>query len=631
MRNGLEVTVEQASKMDYEEGEQFLQMKRYRDASQRYQGIVSQMPTSSYADNALLRLAQIQRLQKKPDDAVPLLQTLIARYPKGDAANFAKEDLGKILFNKKEYRSAAEILSAVQWKELPIDRRESLEKIARSAFEKGQLTDRIFPWLVSVFDATAEPRRALDLRNEIIEALDRSSNPADLERIVETRDEKFPADYAAFKLAKLAYHAGDAETAKRWVTRFLNRHSGHEYAQAAVALSETLYRSDDVDSRAIGLLVPLSGSNRIFADQMLQGAALAMNVFQKTNSGVPFTLYIEDTGEDPERAVAALERLVRERKVIAAVGPLLSKQSQSVALTALDYGLPVISLSAAEGITELGSTIFRNGLTKSAQASGLAHLAIDILGTRRAAILYPRNKYGIEFMTFFFEEFTRRGGEIRGAESYEPDKPDFGPPLKRLVGLEPIELRQNQICSEAESKARASDPTGKARPCYPRDNLPPIVDFEAIFIPDGFDRVQQIVPTLAYYDVRGVQVLGTNVWNTPELLKGDSAKYLQGALFLDGFFPQKKEPPTPEFMERFYRVYGSEAGILEAQTYDTVSMALSVLSNDRPDNRRAFAEALNRIAKYPGVTGETDFSGRRDAVRKLTVLTVDGDKIVELD
>ncbi|MBK7845679.1 MAG: hypothetical protein IPJ71_18745 [Bdellovibrionales bacterium] len=60
-----------------------------------------------------------------------------------------------------------------------------------------------------------------------------------------------------------------------------------------------------------------------------------------------------------------------------------------------------------------------------------------------------------------------------------------------------------------------------------------MIDFEALFIPDGVRSVSQIAPMLAYQEVKGIKLLGTNLWNTPELAeKGE--KFAEGAIFFDG-------------------------------------------------------------------------------------------------
>jgi branched-chain amino acid transport system substrate-binding protein len=289
-------------------------------------------------------------------------------------------------------------------------------------------------------------------------------------------------------------------------------------------------------------------------------------------------------------------------------------------------------LSTAEGVPDTGRNVFRNSLTKSEQAAGLARLAFETLGIRRGAILFPQSSYGTEFMTLFWTEFTKLGGEIRGAEGYDPEAGDFGPPIKRLVGLSPVELRSQELCSEEEMNKRLKLLAAgeDAERCYTPAKLPPIVDFEALFIPDGFEKVTQIVPALSFYDARGIQVLGSNLLDTPDLFRARAGEAMQGALFLDGFTKNRNTPQVSQFVQRFYATFGTEPGALEAQAFDTASILLDLIARTHPASRAGFAQALSSVTNFPGVSGETSFSGGRDARHHLTVLAVDGEQVVEL-
>ncbi len=625
IRNGVEVSVERAAQMDYAEAERFFDRKQYKNAGAIYQRMISELGSSTLAPNAMLRMAQIHRIRKNPKDANRFLETIISKYPKSSVCEEAKEELGLSLYTEKDYRRAAEILASLDWKSLPPSKRDRLEKITRAAFGQVNQPSAKLRWLIQIFDLTPEGPSSLELRREIVQLLDEGVDSETLQSVAQERNDLFPSDYIYFKLAKLAYHLGDIELARTRITFFLNHYPNHEFSREAVELSERLYRSEKVDPRAIGLLVPLSGSNEMYAQQVLQGAALALSLFSTPTSADPVRLYVEDSGDTPEQAVHALENLIREHDVIAVAGPLFARQSQAASIAAADVGLPIISLSAAEGVTQIGPTVFRNGLTKSEQAANLAYIAKDVLGMQRCAIFYPANNYGTEFMRFFWQEFTARGGEIRGVESYDPASRDFAQALKRIVGLAPLSLREKEICTKAELKK----PSG--RTCYAPDKVPPIVDFECLFIPDNYDTASQIAPILPYYDVKGVQLLGTNLWDTPDLLQSGSADYLQGAVFLDAFVKDRKTAPVPQFVEKFYSTFGREPGVFEAFTYDTVQMMVSVIERGAPSNRGAFASALLQIKDFPGVTGPTSFRQNRDAARRLTILTVDGSRIVELE
>jgi ABC-type branched-subunit amino acid transport system substrate-binding protein len=625
LRDGVKMPVEEAARLDLQEGDAFFGGKRYKEASARYRRIVDQMPVSSLADNAMLHLARLLRTQDRLTDAARLLEALLSRYPQSDVLGAAKEELGRIYFARKNYPRAAEIFGALPWKEVPEPSRPSLERIVRATFdqvpgEKGKLF-----WLISVWDTLPEGTAREPLEAEIVSLLRRTETVEDLAEIFRRRDPRFPSDHASLLLARKAYESGSREEAREYLARFSQRFPNHPSSGEAAALSEALDHSDRIDPVSVGLLLPMTGPNQIYASQVLRGTALAVGLFGSARPDLPpVTFHVEDVGTNGEKAAEAVRRLTEESNVVAAMGPLSLKETQMAAAAAVPSALPILSLSPAEGITKIGDNVFRNSLTKSEQAAGLARLAVETLGIRRAAILYPQNNYGTEFMTFFWAEFQMRGGEIRGIEGYEPEANDFGAPIKRLVGLAQPELRSDEICPSEGANERTT-------PCYARDKLPPIVDFEAIFIPDGVEKVTQIAPALAFYNVRGVQILGSNLLNSADLFKARGGDSMQGTVFLDGFFRDKKSPPVPEFVQRFYTTFGSEPTVIEAQAFDTASILLDVIAKGRPSNRQAFSKALRSVRGFSGVSGEISFSADRDARRNLTPLIVEGEGIVELD
>ena len=247
VRNGIEMPVEQAAKLDYQEGERFLERKHYKEAASRYRNIVDKMPIASIADRAMLRLAQIYRIQNNPSHAQRILEALLTKYPQSTATSEAKEELGKLLYAQKDFHRAAEIFATLPWQDVPPASRPSLEKMVRACFEQVQMDRLKLLWLISVWDTQTEPVKVASLQAEIVDLLDRTATKNDLEEIFRTREPKFPAGYACFKLAKMAFTEGNRSEAKEWVTTFLNRFPNHEYAKDAVLLSESLVRTEEVD------------------------------------------------------------------------------------------------------------------------------------------------------------------------------------------------------------------------------------------------------------------------------------------------------------------------------------------------------------------------------------------------
>ncbi|MEZ4704344.1 MAG: penicillin-binding protein activator [Bdellovibrionota bacterium] len=476
-----------------------------------------------------------------------------------------------------------------------------------------------------------------DLRQNHQKKFPSPTSASAMEEIIKQQKAEFPAGYAAAQRFRIANRDGNRNQTQNWGEFYLKNFPHHEHAKEISDLLSALNEDADVDPLAIGLLLPLSGKIKQIASQAMAGATVAMNVFSSSEQTAPhpIKLFVKDIGDgDPESTRNALKSLISEHHVIAVVGPLTSKATQSISQMAQDYHVPVISLSPSEDLTDSGNTIFRNGLTKKEQAIALAQLSAQLLNIKRAAILYPENKYGSEFKQLFWEEFEKYGGEIRGSESYNRDDTSFASPIRKLVGLEPKELRSGEICSPSQEKLyqqNKANPDLSASPsCYPYDELPPIIDFEAIFIPDSFDKARQILPALKYYDVRGVQVLGTNLWNTDGFLEGTTGQDLEGVIFMDSFFPMKKTAEVERFVEHFKADYDYAPSIHAAQTFDAIRALMWIMEKNSPRSRSAMISRLYQFKGYEGVTGLVGFGANREAIRNITPLMVQDKKVVEL-
>lgn len=361
----------------------------------------------------------------------------------------------------------------------------------------------------------------------------------------------------------------------------------------------------------IGVILPLTGRYADFGEAVLKGILLGAEVFGSISEGfLPVEIVLRDSQGDPQKAVEAVEELARNEGVIAILGPLLGKTSIPAAKRAEELKLPLITFTQVEGVTGIGDYIFRNSLTPSMQAKAIVKYAVEDLGIRRFGVLHPNTSYGKSLTEYFKAEVKRLGGEIVRVEEYKSHQTDFGENIKRLF------LIKEEGVKGAKGKVKGF--------------TPPVIDFEALYIPDYFDRIILIAPQLAFYNIKGIQLLGSNGWNSPKLIEMGE-RFTEGAIFVDSFFPHSGDAKVTSFVKEFKESFGIEPGILEAQGYDTVRMLLSLIRTEGIREREALKEGLGRIKHFSGITGDTSFNERGEAVKELYILKVEGRRIVLLN
>ncbi len=461
--------------------------------------------------------------------------------------------------------------------------------------------------------------------------------------------EELPADSpllpaAVMKLARIQAHLHDDAAAERSARELVERWPGSPYAADARAMAERLGHRSEVGSRKIGVAVPLTGKLKPWGEAILQGVALALG-----DDGA-FTLVVKDTQGEPEGAQAAMEALAAEG-VVAALGGVVNVEAPRAASAAQELKLPFISLSRAENVTQAGPYVFRNMLTAGAQAKALAELVMGRRGMRRFALFSPQIPYGQELAAAFWDEVDARGGEVRGAETYEHDRTTFAPLVKSLVGKLWLEDRPDYQEGLRALAAEETDPFRRRKATEKlRDKLPPVTDFDAIFIPDFAKNVALIAPALAVEDVvtqtcdpkeverirritgredlKAVQLLGANGWDDPALVER-GGKYVECAVFVDGFYAASERPETKAFVSAFTARNGHPPSILEASAFDAAGLLRKALEGGA-GTRDAVRDVLAATRGFPGATGALGFDARREVEKPLFYLTVEKGAVREL-
>jgi hypothetical protein len=265
--------------------------------------------------------------------------------------------------------------------------------------------------------------------------------------------------------------------------------------------------------------------------------------------------------------------------------------------------------------------------------------------------MWPQIAYGQELASAFWDEVEAKGGEIRAAESYEADRTTFAPLVKSMIGKLWLEERrdyQDQVRAITEAE---KDPYRRRKAIQKaREKLAPVVDFDAIFIPDFAKNIALVAPALAVEDIvtqtcdpreverirrttgrddlQPVQLLGSNGWDDPSLVE-KAGKYVECAIFVDGFYAASERPETKAFVNAFQARYGHPPSILEASAYDAASLLRRALEQGA-SSREALRDALARTKDFPGATGTLSFDERREVSKRLFFLTVEKGALREL-
>jgi ABC-type branched-subunit amino acid transport system substrate-binding protein len=590
--------------------------------------------------------------------AAATLSRLLVEYPLYPDATRAKYELALLDVDQGRTRDGLATLASI-YPRLPEADQPAAARAAAAAAESARLWPEAVRWWGTAAARTAGAERAEAL-GRAADVVDARFTQAELARLREGLPPDSPVQAAvSLKLVRIHLHERDYPAAEREARALVAAWPDGPWTADARAVLDRIGRLTAVKPGVIGVAVPLSGQFQRYGEVILQGIALAIP------EGSGLTVVARDTRGEPDGAAAALEQLALDEQAILVVGGVMSGEAERAAATAEELGLPFISLSRQDNVTDAGPHVFQNMLTAQAQARALADLFMGKRGMRRFAIMYPSISYGADLANAFWDEVEARGGEVRGAETYAIDRTTFTPLVKSMVGRLYVEERPEYVELQKEISAREADPFRRRKALEKaRDALEPVTDFDAVLVADFARNVKLIAPALAVEDVvtipclpeelkrieknaaRGadrnapkrevhaVQLLGGNGWGgDPSLFDagpGGAGRHVRCAIYVDGFFAGSARPATRAFAEAYRKKFGAEPTILEASAYDAVRMARQVLEQGKARTREALRDGLAGVKGFKGATGEITISARRTPEKELFFLTADRDGVREL-
>lgn len=455
-------------------------------------------------------------------------------------------------------------------------------------------------------------------RSRAIDLVETKIEQKHLESISEDSDYGFTRGHALFRLGQTSMESRDFKRARKLFSQVAVLSPGSDLGIRASDFLAQLDTLDKVQPKTVGVVLPLSGKNSTLGLKALRGIELGFGLHQSSSN---FKLALIDSEGNPDTARRGVERLIREDNVIAIVGSLLSKTATAVAAKANEFGVPSIGLSQKSSLTEVGPAVFRNSLTSEMQVRHLVKVSMA-KGMRKFAILFPNDSYGIEYANVFWDEVLARGGEITAVQSYDPKETDFRYSVQRLVGTFYIEARLDEYKARSKDMAETNKKIRATREnINAEDILPPLVDFDAVFIPDSAKTMGQLAAFLAYSGVKNVSLLGTSLWNSPGLGKR-AGRFSNQVLFVDGLWLGSATTKKSRFFQEYLALFQEEPSFIEFQAYDS-ALLLRQLIVQGANSREEVTERLTNLSQFPGALGEMSMSPTRELTRPVVALTVD--------
>lgn len=596
--------------------------RKYDEAIQAAQEFKNKYPQSELISQVYNLEGLSHLLARRFNQAATLFKQAVRSNKNAAYKPYLLYNLASAQTEVGDFPSAQQTLALVTPESVNTEHQLKVKLLRGRIYEKQQQWDSALQELIQADQAYYNNQTSPVLDRASEQLLEQINDPAPLNKALATYPQSRIGDSILFRLATIQEEAGKLPEADQSLRNLLEKFPRSRWKDEALKKLQSNESRAALDPQKIGLLLPMTGKFASFGKQALNGILLGLDLFPKGKKS-QLKVVIEDSGDSPEQLLQALHRLYFNHHVVAVIGPLGSKGIEEVTQKAESYGLPLISLSQYTGTH--GNMIFYAGLTPRVQTYEIAKYAIDRLRIKNFAVVYPRDKFGETYSQEFWNAVEEMGGHVTAVESYRPGEVDFREPIDKLLGLFYTDARQREL--DALAKEREENQiTKRNRKTDKYFALSPIVDFEAVFIPDEPKTSGQILPTFAYRDVDKIQFLGTSAWNSAEFLQR-SDQLADGAIFIDAFFAGSRQPRVRQFVDSFKAAFTDEPNGIEALSYDAANVLKSILKDGTSNlSRSEVASQLRDLSDFPGVTGRiTARDGQWS--RTLEVLTIRDGKI----
>ena len=340
------------------------------------------------------------------------------------------------------------------------------------------------------------------------------------------------------------------------------------------------------DTIKIGLVASVSGDNKPWGEDSLEGAKLAVDEFNAAGgfNGKKVELMLGDSASKQDQAKTAAEKLMSDG-AIALVGEVSSGNTIQMAKSAFEKGVPVVAVGATRtDLTQEGAHVFRVCYTDDFQGPVMAKFAYDKLGCRKVAVMTDNNlPYSQGLSKSFIDTFKKLGGEIVTEAFYESGG------------------KQGTQYSGQLTEIKAKTPDG-------------------LFLSGYFTEVGPIVQQARAAGIT-CPVMGGDGWDSDSILQSGGDAII-GGYFCNHYNNADNRPQVTEFLDKWHAKHGGKDPntTMGALGYDATALTLDALKRAGKADSKSLIAALEETVDFKGVSGDITLKGMNGNPPKRAII-----------
>lgn len=392
------------------------------------------------------------------------------------------------------------------------------------------------------------------------------------------------------------FYQGDRDGAQDVLDWIEKRYGNIE--EVAKFISDYKFRVDNfskINSGAIGVVLPLSSDKKaeFFGKKAISGIMTAVNELAKKDETI--NVYLKDNKNNKYLARKMVQDLVLKHHVSVIIGGLFPDLAREEYLEARKYGVMYISLAEVYLPRQDKSHLLLEipGSVESQISTILSPKSLEFFG-KRMAVFYPFSDSGKNYINEFWGFHNSGKVDLAGVNHYIPkDKNnkyiDYRPSVKQLLSLRFPREREEELLVWKDIRR------------FEKSNfriineLPPITDFDWVFIPSIPPEAIQIIPTFPYFDAKNLKFVGGPSWINKTLM--DEQQNL-GQIYAVG---NDVSAVSSDFLQLYKKYNGVAPKLIDTRAYVGMKIVSQIVAGQKFSKREDLEKRILGIGALKGI------------------------------
>ena len=340
------------------------------------------------------------------------------------------------------------------------------------------------------------------------------------------------------------------------------------------------HRETNANVIKIGAILPMSGIYGEEGKDVLTCLKIATEDFNKANPKTPVKLLFEDGKYSSQATISAFHKLHGEGvKYFIVYG---DNPSYVLAPITKKNDVLVMSIAAADNVTQLSEKVFRAWISTGYSTQALANFLSNDLKIQNTAVMRINNNYGKEGADGFIKAYQNNGGKIVIQETYPQDVRDVRSYVAKVLDKDPDSIVVFGFGSGLAAVINQILETGYNKP---------ILSETAISFPNTYEHIANNAAGVYFVE----PIIDTNY-----------SGYAQ-------------------FSSEYQLRRGKPAVAIHGFSYEALHLLAQSILNQANTNVANVSQELSALSNIPTMVGAFGYDGGREAHAPLAIKQMQSD------